>query len=291
MRSYSNIRRSVSAAALAAALGAPASAPTAETIGYSYDVHGRLTHVARSGPVNLATQYQHDLADNRTSRWTGSGTPPAQPPAPPPAFDIDDVALAEGNALVFTVRRHGSINSSYSVNYATAAGTAAAGSDFTAASGSLTFGPDDFTRTVAVASVDDTTFEPDETLFVNLSGASGGAVIIDAQGLGTILNNDSSNQPPVAANDFGTTARCTEGVSVNVVANDSDPDGNLPLGIASIQSVTFGSADIESATHIHYTPSGQTGTAAIVYRVADSLGATAQATLSINVTGVNGPCE
>lgn len=283
--------RTASTAILAATLAAPASAPAAETIGYSYDVHGRLTRAARTGPTNLTTQYQHDLADNRTSRWTGSGTPPAPPPPAPPAFSIDHVATGEGNVLAFTVTRHGSINASYSVGYATAAGTATAGSDFTAASGSLSFGPDDFTRTVAVPSVHDSTFEADETLFVNLSGATGGATIIDAQGLGTILNNDSSNQPPVAANDFGTTARCTEGVSVNVVANDSDPDGNLPLGIASIQSVSFGSAFAESATHIHYTPSGQTGTAAIVYRVADSLGATAQATLSINVTGVNGPCE
>lgn len=39
-----------------------------ETINYSYDVHGRLIQVSRSGTVNNGAQtvYQHDNADNRT---------------------------------------------------------------------------------------------------------------------------------------------------------------------------------------------------------------------------------
>jgi Calx-beta domain len=276
-------------AGMAAALAA--AAPAAEIVVYGYDPLGRLTRVERTGPVEFDTVYHFDQADNRSLKWTGTGAPPPAPPPAPPAFSIDDFSTGEGDDLVFTVTRHGSINSSYSVGYTTAPGTAAAGTDYTSASGPLTFGPDDFTRTVTVHSTADSAFEPDETLFVNLSGATGGATIVDSQATGTIVNDDSSNQPPVAANDFGTTERCNEGVSINVVANDSDPDSNLPLGVASIQSVSFGSADIESATHIHYTPSGQTGTATVVYRVADSLGATGQATLSINVTGINGPCQ
>lgn len=49
-----------------------AAAHSAETITYTYDVHGRLVKVARTGSVNngVTTSYQLDKADNRTSKTT-----------------------------------------------------------------------------------------------------------------------------------------------------------------------------------------------------------------------------
>lgn len=51
-------------------LAAPAMAT--ETITYSYDVHGRLVRVARTGTVNnnVTTTYTFDKVDNRTSKAT-----------------------------------------------------------------------------------------------------------------------------------------------------------------------------------------------------------------------------
>jgi len=51
---------------------AAAPAQAAETIRYSYDVHGRLVKVARTGTVNngIATDYRFDKADNRTAKTT-----------------------------------------------------------------------------------------------------------------------------------------------------------------------------------------------------------------------------
>ncbi len=64
--------------ALAAGIAAiPAAASAGETIDYTYDVHGRLQKVARSGTVNngVVTTYAHDKADNRSSKsTTGSAT-------------------------------------------------------------------------------------------------------------------------------------------------------------------------------------------------------------------------
>lgn len=51
----------------------------AETITYTYDVHGRLVKVVRSGTVNngVTHEYTHDKADNRTRvKVTGSPNPP-----------------------------------------------------------------------------------------------------------------------------------------------------------------------------------------------------------------------
>ena len=75
------------------------------------------------------------------------------------------------------------------VNYATANGTALAGSDYTAASGTLTFAPGQTSKTVTVNVTGDTVVEPNETFVVNLSAPTG-ATLFDGQGLGTILNDD-----------------------------------------------------------------------------------------------------
>jgi hypothetical protein len=75
------------------------------------------------------------------------------------------------------------------VKYATANGTALAGSDYTAASGTLTFAPGQTSQTVTVNVMGNTTVEPNETFAVNLSAASG-ATLFDGQGVGTILNDD-----------------------------------------------------------------------------------------------------
>ena len=55
------------------------------------------------------------------------------------------------------------------VNYATANGTATAGSDFTAVGGTLTFAPGETTKTFTVAITNDAVFEGAENFQVNLS--------------------------------------------------------------------------------------------------------------------------
>ena len=55
------------------------------------------------------------------------------------------------------------------VGYSTANGTATAGQDFTAASGTLTFAPGVVSQTVKVAVTGDTAVEPTETFTVKLA--------------------------------------------------------------------------------------------------------------------------
>ena len=274
-----------------AALLATTSAIAAETMTYTYDAHGRLTKVQRSGGNNNAvtTQYSFDPSDNRTLAWQNSGSPPAPPTTPAPAFSISDASIVEGNQLVFTVTRHRSFAPplGFNVNFATSTGSASSG-DFTATSGTLNFGADDYVKTITVQTTADVTPESNETFSVILSGATGGATIIDATGVGTIVDNDSSNQPPVTVTDYGATELCGEGVFVNVLANDSDPDGNVPITVTSIISATNGTATA-SSPYVWFFPTVP-GTATIVYRIQDSLGATANGTLYVQVTG-SGPCS
>jgi uncharacterized repeat protein (TIGR01451 family) len=116
---------------------------------------------------------------------------------PTPTLSISDVTLNEGNSgpttFGFTVTLSPASSQTVTVNYATANGTATAGSDYTAISSTqLTFLPNETTKTVNVAVSGDTTVEPDETFTVNLSGNSANSAISDAQGVGTIKNDDGA---------------------------------------------------------------------------------------------------
>ena len=110
-------------------------------------------------------------------------------------ISIDDVAQLEGNSgttnFTFTVSLSQASALAVQVDYATANGTASAGSDYTAGSGTVSFAAGETSKTVIVAVSGDTTPEADETFFVNLT-APVNATISDAQGQGTIQNDDTT---------------------------------------------------------------------------------------------------
>ena len=99
-------------------------------------------------------------------------------------------------------------SAAFSVNYATANSTATAGTsgaaDYLAASGTLNFAAGTSTQTVSVTIRGDTIYEPNETFFVNLTGATNGGTILNGPGLGTIVNDDTAPVGPhvVAVHDM-----------------------------------------------------------------------------------------
>src|SRR5262249_32073123 len=162
--------------------------------------------------VNLSGASGGTIADPQ-----GAGTI-VNDDAAPPNITISDVSVVEGNtgdadaAFVVTLSSAPSTGQSVSVNFATADGTATvANNDYVARTGALVFNAGQTTRTVHITVNGDSVYEPNETFFVNLSGAVGGT-ITDAQGQGTISNDDAA--PPsisigdvtVAEGNSGTTA-------------------------------------------------------------------------------------
>ena len=112
-----------------------------------------------------------------------------------PTLSINDVAIPEGNTgtttATFTITRAGVTASPSSVQYATVAGSATAGTDYVAVGPvTATFAVGETSKTVAISVKPDTVLEPDETFSVKLSSPTGGA-IGDDTGLGTILNDDT----------------------------------------------------------------------------------------------------
>lgn len=113
---------------------------------------------------------------------------------PPPTVSISDVSVLEGNqgtsTLTFNITQSAVSGFTTSVNYSTANGTATAGIDYIAGSGTVNFAPGEVLKTVAVTVNSDLVPEIDETLFVNLS-APVNLTISDGQGVGTILDDDN----------------------------------------------------------------------------------------------------
>jgi len=87
------------------------------------------------------------------------------------------------------------------VRYATADGTATAGADYTAVSGTLTFRAGTTTATIEVPILDDGTGEETEAFTVTL-GSPTGATLSDAAATGTIADDDgSTTTDPVGPGD------------------------------------------------------------------------------------------
>jgi probable HAF family extracellular repeat protein len=127
-------------------------------------------------------------------------TPNDQPPLPP-TLTITDVTITEGHSgtrsAVFTVNLSTASTETVSVTFATANGSATAGSDYQANSGTLTFGPGETSKTIIVLVNGDRLGEPNETFAVNLSGATN-ASIADGQGVGSIIDDE----PRVSISDL-----------------------------------------------------------------------------------------
>jgi hypothetical protein len=216
----------------------------------------------------------------------GSGTINDVPP--PPSFAISNAtAVSEGSPLTFTVTKTGTTSSTYSVNYTAGGGTAATGSDYTATSGTLIFAAGGTSsQPITVPTLTDSVVESPETVLVTLSSPTGGATITTSQGSGTINDNSSSNLPPVANADT-TSFNCSVYQTVNLVANDTDPENNVPLHLVSITGP--GSATVTSTTSVTIGEN-TTGTFTFSYVVADSLGATSTGQLTATVTGLASQC-
>ena len=217
-----------------------------------------LRHTSVSGSLMepfynsaITTPQADDIAGIRTIYGTAA--------AVAGSVSIGDVVITEGNAgtqtAIFTVTRTGG-TAAFNINFATANNTALSGSDYVLNSGTLSFGSGVNTQTISVTINGDTAVEPNESFFVNLSGATNGATISDGQGVGTIVTDDSGsiagsvsiNNVTITEGDIGTTTATftvtrtggTAAFSINyATANNSALSGSDY--VATFGTLSFGS--------------------------------------------------
>jgi hypothetical protein len=122
---------------------------------------------------------------------------------PPGNFSLSAATYAvnenAGTATVTVNRTNGTIGA-ISVAYATSNGTATAGQDYTATSGTLTFQSGETSKTFSIPITDDNSDEPAEIVNIALSNPMGGAAIVSpSTAVMTINDNDAA--PTVSASD------------------------------------------------------------------------------------------
>jgi hypothetical protein len=162
------------------------------------------------------------------------------------------VRESDGIVTITVSRPGGSLGGPVAVGYATTDGTAAAGSDYTAVSGTLAFAPGEATKTFTVPVTSDFGVEADETFQVALSNATGGANVGSPAGATvTIANDDAVAAGPtpdgtapkltlaakrvqraLKTKALSLSARCDERCSLRAVAKVKIGRRNVVLGRA-----------------------------------------------------------
>ncbi len=182
-------------------------------------------------------------------------------------FTIADVSIVEGSGgstnMVFTVTLASAMATTTTVDYATSDGSALAGSDYTATSGTLTFNAGLTSRTFTVPINGDVDFEGTEAFLVTLSNATGGAGLRDATAEGSIRDDDGlavANVTVTEGNGGTTTATVTVTLTSTaspVTVDWTTADGTALAGqdyTAASGTLSFAAGETSKTIAIDITP-------------------------------------
>ena len=205
---------------------------------------------------------------------------------PTPTISVNDVSITEGDSLstnaIFTVTLSNASADTVLVDFFTSNGTAMALSDYTPANGTLTFLPGQTSKIISVPINGDVFNEPDETFFVNLLNPAN-ATISDAQGVGTILNDDplggiiafstanltvaeSAGSLVVTVNRTGDTTRAA---TIDYVSTDNS-DANALIQCSVVNGTALSRCDFTTAAGILRFAAGETSKTFTVLITQDS---------------------
>jgi len=184
--------------------------------------------------------------------WVGNGRPGLYAPqAGAIALSASTYTVNENaGTLTIIASRVGGSSGAVSVNYATSNGTATAGSDYVATSGTLSWADGDTApKTFTVAILTDTVSEPNETFTVSLSAPSGGALLgTPSAATVTILDNGTPGVVSLGAAAYSVSEM---GGSVTITAVRTG-------GSLGTVGVTFATADGTATAGADYTATAGT---------------------------------
>src|SRR5712671_513613 len=199
---------------------------------YEYDNLGRIKSVTYED--GSGQSYTYDKAGNRQTSGPLTSGGILQ-------FGQASYSVVEGQpSATLSVTRTGSTASAITVHYKTTDGTAAAGSDYTAADSTLSWAAgDSAAKTISIPIADDSAIESIETFTVTLSGPTGGAALgAVTQATVSITDNDSVN--------FS-------------VSDTSVVEGNTPSGTSATFTITRAGGSGTAYT-VQYATAGITAT-------------------------------
>jgi chitinase len=169
-----------------------------------------------------------------------------------PVLSVNDTSVTEGNAgtvtATFTISLSGPSGQAVSVNWATTAGTATAGTDYLAASGGRTIAAGSTSATVSITVNGDALDEADETFGISLTGPTN-ASLGDAAGVGTITDDDPA--PGLSIADVSAAEGNVGSTTFSFAVTLSAPSGRTV-------TVQWATADDEASSASDYAPASGT---------------------------------
>ena len=205
------------------------SVPTTDDTERESDEHFRVTLSNPSGATLNDATGEGTIFDN-------DGGPTM------PELSIGDASVEEGGMARFEVRLAPSNDQTVTVAYSTTDGTAAAGTDYTAQSDTLTFPASQtaVTMTISVQTTDDDEQESDERFMVILSSPSG-ATLNDDTGEGTIIDNDGDGG---GGNGGGNGGGGGDGGGGGSDDGDGDGDGDGSRDVGELPTLSIDDATV-----------------------------------------------
>lgn len=241
-----------------AVAGSNYTAPTPGTLTFAAGVSSQTFQVQTihngiyDGSLSFSASLNSPGIDSRSGGVAtiapGSATGTITEIDPAPVFSINSpAAVSEGGLITFTVTKANSTHLASSVNYATANGTAVAGTNYVSKSGPLSFPATTASQTFTVTTIDDHVVTAAKTFTANLSGAVA-ATIGTAGGTGTI--NDADGAVPATptlspATQYTTTGNFTLTWSL--------------VGGATSYQLVLGATQVYSGTATSYVGSKNSG--------------------------------
>ena len=146
---------------------------------------------------------------------------------------VEDARAVEGSdaALDFTVWMERPATERVTVTYTTADGTATAGEDYAATSGTLVFDTGEREKTIAVTVLDDAHDEGEETMTLRLTNVTGGRIVYERyrEATGTIVNSDPLLNAWLARYGRSVASQTLDAVSQRL-ARSAGSGGQVTLG-------------------------------------------------------------
>ena len=176
-------------------------------------------------------------------------------------FSSSSYSVGEnGGQVVITVSRINGSDGAVSVDFATANGSATAGSDYVATNGTLTFASGETSKTFAITIIDDSIFENSETVNLSLSNATGGATLgIPNSAVLTINDDDVQPQPgQIQLSSANYSAAENEGLIVVTVNRVGGSDGAVSVNYATTNGSATAGSDYTSTSGVLTFASGET---------------------------------
>jgi len=159
-----------------------------------------------------------------------------------------------GGSVVLTVVRQGAADGAVSVDYTTSSGTATAGTDFTTATGTLSWADGEATsKTISISITNDTIDETDETFTVRVSNPSAGARLGSISSQSVTIKDDDAPSGGGGSSTFSlaaivpTVAEAIGSITFAVVRNVPST-GAVSVDYATVSGTATAGADFTNAS-------------------------------------------